>query len=102
MVAEVVDRLVGHPAGHRAVTDHGDDVAAVVGAEVAGGGEAVGVRQDRRRVAVLDEVVLGLLAARISRQTSGLTQRLEALLAAGHDLVDVGLVSGVPQDGVTR
>ena len=42
-MAEVVERLVGHAAGHRAVADDGDDVAVVVDAGVAGDGQAVGV-----------------------------------------------------------
>jgi hypothetical protein len=44
-VAEVVERLVGHAAGHRPVADDGDDVAVVVDAGVAGDGHAVRVRQ---------------------------------------------------------
>ena len=58
-VAEVVQRLVGHAAGHRAVADDGDDVAVRVAPGVAGDGQPVGVGQDRGGVAVLDEVVRG-------------------------------------------
>ena len=101
-VADVVQRLVGHAAGHRPVADDGDDVAQVVGAGVAGDGQAVGVRQDRRGVAVLDEVVRALLAARVAGQAAGLAQLGEAGLAPGDDLVHVGLVAGVPDDGVGR
>ena len=67
-VTEVVERLVGHAPGQRAVADDGDDVAtARVRPAVAGDREAVGVGEDRRRVAVLDEVVLRLLPRRDSR-----------------------------------
>ena len=78
-VAEVVQRLVGHAAGQRAVADDRDDVApGRVGPAVAGDGEAVGVREDRRGVAVLHEVVLRLLAGRVAGQPAGLAQLLEA------------------------
>ena len=41
-----------------------------------------------------------LLAARVAGEAAGLAQLVEAGLPAGDDLVDVGLVAGVPQDGV--
>ena len=53
-------------------------------------------------MAVLDEVVLGLGARRIARQPALLAKRGEHRLASGDELVHVGLVSGVPQDGVAR
>ena len=98
-VAEVVEALEGHAAGHRAVADDGDDLAVHPGALDAGG-HAVGVGEDRRGVAVLDPVVLGLGAARVARHPAGLAQLGEAFAATGDDLVDVGLVPGVPQDDV--
>ena len=51
-------------------------------------------------MAVLDPVVLGLGPGRVARQPAGLAQLVEAVPAAGDDLVDVGLVAGVPQDDV--
>ena len=81
-VAEVVQRLVGHAAGHRAVADHGDDVAVRVDAGVAGDGHAVGVGEDRRGVAVLDVVVAALLARRVAGQPAGLAQLGEPGLRA--------------------
>ena len=63
-------------------------------------GEAVGVAEDRRRVAVLDPVVLGLGPAGVARQPAGLAELVEAVAPAGDELVDVGLVAGVPQDDV--
>jgi hypothetical protein len=51
-------------------------------------------------VAVLDPVVLGLGAAGVARQAAGPGGAVEPLLAAGDELVDVGLVAGVPQDAV--
>ena len=101
-MTDVVDRLVGHAARERAVADDRNDVAVRVDAEVAGDRHAVRVREHGRGVAVLDVVVLGFLAARIAGQPALLTQLLELLLAARDDLVDVGLVAGVPEDRVGR
>ena len=58
-VAEVVQRLVGQAAGEGAVADHRDHLAGVSGG-VTGDREAVRVAHRGGRVAVLDEVVLGL------------------------------------------
>ena len=90
-VAEVVQGLERHAARHRPVADHGDDAMpgtprrdvgfAGVDRRVACDREAVGVGQDRRRVAVLDPVVVGLGATGVARQPAGLAQRRE--LAAG-------------------
>jgi hypothetical protein len=77
-------------------------MAMVVGAGVTSDGEPVRVRQARRRVAVLDEVVLALLAARVARQPVGLAQLLEARPPSRDDLVHVRLMTGVPQDRVRR
>jgi hypothetical protein len=51
-------------------------------------------------VAVLDDVVLGLGAGRVAGQAAALLEPLEAGGPPCDDLVDVGLVPGVPQDGV--
>jgi hypothetical protein len=80
VVAEVVERLVGHAAGHRAVADDGHDVPVVRRAGVACHRHAVGVRQDRRRMAVLDEVVPALLAARVAGQPVGLAELVNIAL----------------------
>jgi hypothetical protein len=101
-VADVVERLVGHAARHRAIADDRDDVAPRIGSCVPGDRQAVRVRQHGARVAVLDQVVLALLAARVPREAVRLAQLLEPALAAGDDLVHVGLVAGVPEDRVER
>ena len=101
-VADVVQRLVRHAPGHRPVADHGDDVPTCIGAGIAGNRQAVGVRQDGRGVAVLDEVVRALLAAEVAGQAARLAQLIELVLPAGDDLVHVALVPGVPQDRVGR
>ena len=51
-------------------------------------------------MAVLDEVVLALLAAGVAGDTARLAQAGEALGASGEDLVHVCLVTGVPEDRV--
>src|ERR1700691_772727 len=64
-LADVVERLVCHPAGERAVTDDADDLAAFAG-ELASRGKRERIAEARRRVRVLDEVVLGFLARRVA------------------------------------
>ena len=81
-VAEVVERLVGHAAGHRPVADHGDDVAVRVAPGVAGDRHAVGVREAGRGVAVLHVVVPALLPRRVAGQAAALAQVGEARRAA--------------------
>ena len=61
-LADVVERLVGHAAGERAVADDADHLAGLA-AQLARGGEAQRVAEPGRRVRVLDQVVLGLAAA---------------------------------------
>ena len=51
-------------------------------------------------MAVLDQVVHALLATGIPREPACLAELLEPGLATGDDLVHVGLMAGVPQDGV--
>jgi hypothetical protein len=97
---DVVEGLVRQAARHRSIADDGHDVAPRVGAGVAGDGHSVGVRQDRRGVAVLHEVVGALLPTGVPRQPTGLAQLIEPRLASGDDLVDVRLVAGVPKDRV--
>ena len=101
-VAEVVERFVGHPAGHRAVADDCHDMTMVCASQVAGNGEAIGVAEDRRGVRVLDEIVPALLPRRVSAQPTRLAQTGEPALAAGDQLVHVRLMAGVPQQRVVR
>ena len=53
-------------------------------------------------MAVLHQVVLGLAPARVAGQASGLTQRVELPVAAGQQLVHVGLVPRVEDQLVLR
>src|SRR5438105_218129 len=60
-VRNLVESFVGHPAGQGPVADHRDDKTGLTLAQP-GLGEAQRVAQGGRRMAVLDQVVLGLLA----------------------------------------
>ena len=60
------------------------------------------VPASRAGMAVFDEVVLALFAAWIARQSVCLAQLIEPTLPAREDLVDVGLMAGVPQHRVAR
>src|ERR1700743_595386 len=89
----------GAAAGHRAVADHGDDLAVAVLA--AGWRRALQVAHalldadggaDRRRgVPGAHDVVLGLLARAERREPFVLANRLEPVASAGEDLVRIGL-----------
>ena len=100
-MAQVVESLERHAAGHGAVPHHGDH-AAVRARLLDRGGEPVGVGEAGGCVAVLDPVVLGLAARRVPGQPAGLAEGGEQVAPSGEDLVDVGLVSGVPDDDVAR
>jgi hypothetical protein len=104
-VTEVVQGFVGHASGERPVTDDGYHVAfAPVAREFAtvieGDGEAVGVRERRRRVARLNPVVRTLGATRVPREAPALSKTGEVSTSTGQQFVDVGLVAGVPEQDV--
>ena len=98
---DVVERLPGHAAGHRAVADDRDD-RGVDAAQLVGLGHTVGVRKTRRRVRVLHPVVLGLGLARVPGKPVGLPEPFELRGPSGEHLVHVRLMPGVPHDPVTR
>ena len=100
-LTDVVERLVCHAAGERAVADDAHDLARVA-AQLTRRGETERVAETRRGVRVLDEVVLGLTARRIAAQATLLAERVEQAEPAGQHLVDVGLVPGVEDDRVAR
>ena len=59
-VAQVVEGFVGHAPGEGPVTEDGHHPAVVLAPEVEAGGDAVGVAEGGRGVAVLHPVVVGL------------------------------------------
>ena len=101
---DVVERLPCHATGERAIAHHGDDMSSIGPGQLALDLErlrdAVGVGQCGRGVRVLDDVMLGLRPRRVAGQTTLLAERVEVTPAPGEDLVDVCLVTGVPQDDV--
>ena len=99
---DVVQRLPGHPAGQRTVPDDRDDRTVGLAAQLVRFGQPIGVGQARRRVRVLDDVVIGLGPARVPGHAAPLPQGPELRLAPGQELVHVGLVTGVEDDAVLR
>jgi hypothetical protein len=61
-----------------------------------------GIAERRGGMAVLDEVVDGLLAAGIPGEPARVPQGVESVGAAGHDLVHIRLMSHIPDESVTR
>jgi hypothetical protein len=94
-----VHRLVGHARAHRAVADHGDD-AVVLALGVARRAEAERRRDRGGRVGRAEGVVDALGPLGEARQPAALAQGLDAVAAAGEDLVRIGLVADVPDDDV--
>ena len=96
---DVVQRLPGHAAGERAVADHRDDGAVALPAQRERLGQPVRLGQRGGGVGVLDPVVLGSRPGSGSRTGRLVRSRVEPVGPAGEDLVHVGLVAGVEQDG---
>src|SRR5699024_4379151 len=99
-VAEVVECLVGHAAGERAIADDGDRFAAAtrifppvrgeLSAQVFAHGQTVGVGEHGRSVAVFDPVVFRFGPARIAGEAIVLADGVELIVSAGEEFVDVG------------
>ena len=100
-LADVVERLEAEAARDRRVADDDRDPLHPV-AQVAGGREALADREAGAGVAAVEDVVLRLRPTREATHPAELAERPEALVAAGQELVRVGLVAGVPDDPVAR
>jgi hypothetical protein len=101
--AGLVDRLERDAAGHRAVADHGDDVAGVdVAAQLHSLLEPDGVADRRRRVTGAHDVVLGLGDRAERGQALVLADRRQLVATAGQHLVGIGLMAHVPHELVAR
>ncbi len=98
-MAEIVEALESHATGHGAVTDHRHDASTGISG-LEGRGEPMGIAQNGRRVGVLDPVVLRLAAVRVTGKAAAFAQFGKAACPASEDLVDVRLVTGVPEDEV--
>jgi hypothetical protein len=92
---DMAECFVRHTPGEGTVPDHCDRPMLLVRQCPA---EGVGERS--RGVRVLDEVVLALLARRIPAEASELTESVEAGSATGQELVDICLVTHVPDEAV--
>ena len=101
-LARLVHGLEGDAAGERAVAEHADHAAVGAAAQARRLDEAQAVADRRRGVPRADDVVLGLAAAGKPGEAAVLADGVEALGAAGDDLVGVGLVADVPDDLVAR
>ena len=100
-LADVVERLEAEAAGDgRVADDHRDPLQPM--AEVAGRRQALPDRQAGPGVSAVEDIVLGLAAAREATDAADLAERPEPLEPAGQQLVRVGLVAGVPDDPVAR
>ena len=98
----LVHGLEGDSAGQRAVAQHADHAAVGTAAQTRRFDKAQAVADRRRGVPRADDVVLGLAATGKPGETAVLADGVEALGAAGDDLVGVGLVADVPDDLVAR
>ena len=106
-MAEVVQRLIGHPTGESTIPDHRHDVTGttcrvVLVLETESRGNTVRITESRRCMGVLDPVMDGLRPRWVAREPTFLLQADEAVTAPRQDLVDIGLVPGVEQEDVLR
>ncbi len=99
VVGDVVERFPRHPAGQRAVADHGDDVTVVLSGHREGARDAVRPRERARRVRALDDVMDRLRTLRVARESTALAEHAE-VLPPGEQFVHVRLVAGVEDNGV--
>jgi hypothetical protein len=104
-VAEVVQGLKGHPARERPVADDRDHVSLSAASDefvalLERDREPVGVGECGGGVTGLNPVVLALGSTGVARESAALAKTLEAVAAPGQELVDVGLVTGIPEQDV--
>ncbi len=100
-MADVVERLQGQTTDQRGIAhDHRDPLHRM--AHIAGGRQTLRDRQARSGMAAVEHVVLRLLTPWKATDPAQLAQRPELGVAPGKQLVDVGLMTRVPDDLVTR
>ena len=97
----IVHRLIGHAGAHRAVADHGDDVA-LLALEVARHRHAERRRDRGRAVRRAERVVFALRPLGEPGQPAALADRADAVAPAGQDLVRIGLMADIPDQPVVR
>ena len=99
--AGIVHRLVGHSAAHRAVADHGDDVAPLA-SQVTGHGHAESGGNRGRGVRRTERVVFALRAFGETGKPAALPDRANTTTPARQNLVRVGLMANIPDQPVMR
>ena len=97
LLGDVVDRFEGDAVGEGGVAGDGDDVFAAAG-QIARHGHAEGCGERGAGVAGAVAVVLALGAEHEAVEAAGLADGVEAVAAAGENLVDVGLVADVKEN----
>ena len=97
--AGVIEPLIGHPAGQRAVPDYRDDPV-LPALEIAADRETQPGRHRSRRVRGAERVVFALRPFGEAGQAAALANRTDAIAPAGEDLVRVALVPDVPDQDV--
>ena len=101
VVGDIVQGFVGNPAGEGGVSRDGDDMFLAAGL-IAGDGHAE--RRGERRAGVTRAVgiVRAFRAQHEPVQSARSTDGVKLLLAAGEQLVHIGLVADVEQEAVVR
>ena len=97
----IVHRLIGHAGRHRAVADHRDRLAGLVG-QLVGDREAQSRRDRGRAVRRAERIVFALAALGEAGEAAAHAQGADAVAPAGDDLVRIGLVADVPDQPVAR
>ena len=99
--AGVVHRLIRHAGTHRAVADHGDDVA-LVALQVARHRHPESRRDRRGGMRRAERVVLALRTAGEARQAATRAQRANPVTPPGQDFVRIRLMPDIPDHPVVR
>ena len=97
----VVERLEGQPASHSPVPDHRHHLP-LFALEPLAFGNAQGGAYAGGRVPGTERVVFALIPAGEAGQPARLPQSGERLSPSGEQLVSVGLVAHIPDDGIHR
>jgi hypothetical protein len=101
VVGDVVKRLVSDPAGEGGVTGDGDDVFPAARL-IAGDGHAESRRERGAGVARAVAIVRAFGTQHEAVEASRRADRVEPILAAGQQLMHIGLVAYIKEETVVR
>ena len=90
----IVHRLIGHPRGHGAVSDHADDLVVILH-QIARLGETKASGDRGRGMRSAERIVLAFIALGETGKASTLAQCANAVLAARQNLVGIALVADI-------